>query len=230
MPNSAPEQPWMHILVDFVVKLPEAQGYNAILVVCDRMSKMVHIIPTTEATSAQGLAALYRDHVWKLHGLPESIISDRGPQFAAQMTKELNAMLGIRSNLAMAFHPQSDGQTERMNQELKQYLRVFVDHKQETWPECLALAEFAYNNKAQASTKQSPFFVNYGRHPRMGFEPRREGKHPAAQEFVEQMKEVHEEAQAALKKAQDDMKVYADRRRSESRRQSHALHTEPQHS
>ena len=81
--------------MDFVVKLPEAQGYDAILVVCDRMSKMVHIIPTTEATSAQGLAMLYRDNVWKLHGLPELIILDRGPQFAAQMTKELNAMLRI---------------------------------------------------------------------------------------------------------------------------------------
>ena len=95
MPNSALERPWMHILVDFVVKLLEAQGYNAILVVCDRMSKMVHIIPTTKATSMQGLAALYRDNVWKLHGLPESIILDRGPQFAAQMTKELNTMLRI---------------------------------------------------------------------------------------------------------------------------------------
>ena len=116
----------------------------------------------------------------------------------------------------MAFHPQSDGQTERMNQELEQYLQAFVDHKQETWPECLALTEFAYNNKAQVSTKQSPFFINYGRHPRMGFEPRREGKHPAAQEFVEQMKGVHEEAQATLKKAQDDMKVYTDHRRSEA--------------
>ena len=103
-----------------------------------------------------------------------------------------------------------------MNQELEQYLRAFIDHKQETWPECLAHAEFAYNNKAQASTKQSPFFINYGRHPRMGFGPRREGKHPAAQEFVEQMKEVHEEAQAALKKAQDDMKVYADCHRSKA--------------
>ena len=95
MPNAAPEWLWTHILVDFVVKLPEAQGYDAILVVCDQMSKMVHIILTTEAMSAQGLAALYRDNVWKLHGLPESIISDQGPQFAAQMTKELNMMLGI---------------------------------------------------------------------------------------------------------------------------------------
>ena len=112
MPNSAPEKPWTHISVDFIVKLPEAQGYNAILVVCNRMSKMIHVIPTMEETSAQGLAALYRDNVWKLHGLPESIISDRGPQFAAQLTRELNAMLGIKLDLSTAFHPQTDGQTE----------------------------------------------------------------------------------------------------------------------
>ena len=95
-------------------------------------------------------------------------------------------------------------------------MRSFIDHKQESWPECLAMAEFAYNNKAQASTKASPFFVNTGKHLRMGFEPRREGKHPAATEFVEKMKGIHEEAQAALKKSQDDMKVYADRKRSEA--------------
>lgn len=92
-----------------------------------------------EVMLAQGLAVLYQDHVWKLHGLPESIISDRGPQFAVQLTKELNVMLGIRSDLATAFHLQSDGQTERMNQDIEQYLRSFVDHKQETWPECLQL-------------------------------------------------------------------------------------------
>ena len=109
-------------------------------------------------------------------------------------------MLGIHSNLATAFHPQSDGQTKQMTQELEQYLQAFMDHKQETWLECLALTEFTYN-KAQASTKQSLFFINYGRHPRMGFEFRREGKHPAAQEFVEKMKEVHEE-----EKAQDILK------------------------
>jgi Integrase core domain. len=89
---------------------------------------------TTEKTSAGGLAKLFRDHVWKLHGLPESIISDRGPQFAAGLMKELNAMLGIQTKLSTAFHPQTDGQTERMNQELEQYLRMFIDHCQEQWP------------------------------------------------------------------------------------------------
>jgi len=83
MPNSTPEKPWMHISADFITNLPLAQGYNSILVVVDRLTKMVHFIPTIEKTSTEGLAQLFRDNVWKLHRLPESIISDRGPQFAA---------------------------------------------------------------------------------------------------------------------------------------------------
>jgi len=95
MSNTIPEKSWSHILADFITKLPLAQGYDAILVVCDRFSKMVHFIVTMEKTLVEGLAKLFRDHVWKLHGLPESIISDRGVQFAAGMMKELNQLLGI---------------------------------------------------------------------------------------------------------------------------------------
>jgi len=105
MPNSIPEKPWTHILADFITKLPLAQGYNSILVVVDRLTKMVYFIPTMEKTSAEGLAQLFRDNVWKLHGLPESIISDRRPQFAAGLMQELNKMLGIKSKLSMAFYP-----------------------------------------------------------------------------------------------------------------------------
>jgi len=110
MPNSILEKPWMHILADFITKLPLAQGYDSILVVVDWLTKMVHFIPTTEKMSAEGLARLFRDNVWKLHGLPESIILDKGPQFAAGLMKELNEMLGIKSKLSMAFHPQTDRQ------------------------------------------------------------------------------------------------------------------------
>jgi len=115
-------------LADFITKLPIAQGYDSILVVVDRLTKMVHFIPTTEKTSVEGLARLFRDNVWKLYGLPKSIISDRGPQFAAGLMRELNQMLGIESKMLTAFHPQIDGQTERVNQELEQYLRIFIDH------------------------------------------------------------------------------------------------------
>ena len=111
--------------------MPLAQGYDSILVVVDRLTKIVHFIPTMEKTSAKGLAQLFRDNVWKLHGLPQSIISDRGPQFAAGLMQELNRMLGIKSKLSTAFHSQTDGQTERVNQKLEQYLRIFINYRQE---------------------------------------------------------------------------------------------------
>jgi len=115
MPNSIPERPWTHISVDFIMKLPLAQGYDSILVVVNRLIKIVHFIPTTEKTSAEGLARLFRDNIWKLYKLPKSIILDRGPQFAARLMKELNGMLGIKDKLLTAFHPQTDRQTDRVN-------------------------------------------------------------------------------------------------------------------
>ena len=212
MPNSILEKPWTHILADFITKLPLVQGYDSILVVVDRLTKMVHFIPTTEKMSAEELARLFRDNIWKLHGLPKSIISDRGPQFTARLIKELNEMLGIKSKLLTVFHPQTDRQTERVNQELEQYLRMFIDHRQEQWPEWLGTAEFAYNNKAQ-STRMSPFKANYGQDPRMGFEGRKKGKYAGAGKFVEKMKEIQEEAKAILRKAQEDIRKYADKKR-----------------
>jgi len=131
MPNSILERPWTHILADFITKLPLVQGYNSILVVVDWLTKMVHFIPTTEKTLAEELARLFRDNMWKLHGLPESIISDRRPQFTAGLMRELNEMLEIKSKLSMVFYSQTDGQTERVNQELEQYLRMFINHRQE---------------------------------------------------------------------------------------------------
>ena len=130
MPNSIPDKAWMYISADFITKLLLAQGYNSILVVVDRFTKMAHFVPTTEKTMAEGLARLFRDNVWRLHRLPKSIISDRGPQFVAALMRELNEMLGIKTKLSTAFHPQTDGQTERMNQELEQYLWMFIDHCQ----------------------------------------------------------------------------------------------------
>jgi len=99
--------------------------------------------------------------MWKLHGLLESVVSDRGLQFVAELTKELNRILGIETRLSTAFHPQMDGQMERMNQELEQYLRFFVEHRQKDWPEWLVLAEFAVNNKVHTATKVSLYNIIY---------------------------------------------------------------------
>jgi len=176
---------------------------------------MVHFIPTTEKTMVEGLAKLFRDNVWKLHGLSKSIISDRGPQFAAGLMRELNRMLGIESKMSTAFHSQTDSQTERVNQELEQYLRMFIDHRQEQWPDWLGTAEFAYNNKVHSSTKTLPLKANYGQDPRMGFEVRKKRKYKGAEKFVIKIKEVQKEAKAVLGKVQEEMKKYADRKRAE---------------
>ena len=109
MPNSIPEKAWTYISADFITKLLLAQGYDSILVVVDRFTKMVHFIPTTERTSAEELAQLFRDNIWKLYGLPDSIILNRGPQFMAGMMKELNHILGIKTKLSTVFHPQTNG-------------------------------------------------------------------------------------------------------------------------
>jgi len=124
-------------------------------------------------------------------------------------------MLGIKSKLSTVFYPQTDGQTERVNQELEQYLRMFIDHRQEQWTEWLGTAEFVYNNKMYSSTRTLSFKANYGQDPRMGFEGRKKRKYQGAEKFIEKMKKIQEEAKAALKKAQEEIKKYADRKRVE---------------
>ena len=214
--SEVPQKMWIYLMVDFITKLPVVAGKDAVLVVCNQLSKMTHFVATMEGTLAEGLARLFRDNVWKLHGLPESVVSDRRPQFAAELTKELNRMLGIKTKLSTAFHPQTDGQTERMNQELEQYLQFFIEHRQKDWPEWLVVAEFAINNKVHTATKFSPFMANYGKELRMGGDIRRKGKVESATEFVERMKKVQEEVEAVLKKTQEEMKRYADRGRRET--------------
>ena len=137
------------------------------------------------------------------------VISNHGPQFVSGFMKELNKALGIEMKLSTAYHPQTDGQTEGINQELKQYLRMSVDYHQMNWPEWLAIAEFPYNNKIQTSTKMLPFYANYGFNPHMGIEPQREVKIQAVDRFIE-LRKIQGEAEAALCKAHDNMKCFAD--------------------
>ena len=144
------------------------------------------------------------------------MVSDRGPQFVAELTKELNRMLGIETRLSTVFHSQTDGQMERMNQELEQYLRFFVDYRQKDWLEWLASAEFVVNNKAHLAMKLSPFMVNYGRELRMEGDIKKRGKVEKAMEFAERMKKVHKEAGAALTKVQENMKRQTDKGRKET--------------
>jgi len=133
----------------------------------------------------------------------------------AGIMKELNRMLEIESKLLTVFYPQTDGQIERVNQELEQYLRMFINHRQKKWPDWLETAEFAYNNKAHSSTKVSPFKANYRQDPKMGFEMRRKGKYKGVEKIMTRIKEIQKEAKAVLGKAQEEIKKYADRKREE---------------
>ena len=142
-----PEKPWTHLTVEFITKLLLVARGDVILVVCGRLSKITHFVATTKEISAEGLVWLFRDNMGKLHGLPENIVSDKGLQFAAELMKELNQMLGIETRLSTTFHLQTDGQIECMNQKLEQYLQFFVDYRQKYWSEWLVLAEFTANNK-----------------------------------------------------------------------------------
>ena len=136
---------------------------------------------------AEGLARLFRNNIWKLHRLLESVISDRGLQFAAELTKELNRMLGIKTKLLMAFHPQTDRQTEW---KFKQYLKFFMEYRQRDWPEWLATVEFTVNNKVHSTTKVLPFIANYRRELRIEADIKRKGKVKKAIEFSERMRRM----------------------------------------
>jgi hypothetical protein len=125
-PLPIPEGRWDVASADFIVELPESQGHDTIMVVVDSVGKRAHFIETHTTVTALGAAQLYLQHVWKLHGLLWTMISDRSPQFVAQFTCELYRLLGIKLAASTAYHPQTDGQTECVNQELEQYLSVFV--------------------------------------------------------------------------------------------------------
>src|SRR5882724_8435940 len=124
MPNRIPDCRWQTISVDLITELPQSHRYDTIMVVIDCFSKCTHTIPTTSDVTASGVAQLFRDHVWKLHGLPEEVISDRGTQFVSNFVRSLSQLLKIRIVASTTYHPQTDGQTERVNQEVKQFLRL----------------------------------------------------------------------------------------------------------
>jgi transposase InsO family protein len=213
-PLPIPARRWEQISVDFIAELPSAHGFDTIMNIVDSVSKRAHFIPTHTTITAEGAARLYLTHVWKLHGLPQWVVSDRGPQFVAGFTRELYRLLGIKLASSTAYHPQTDGQTERANQELEQYLQLFTNERQDDWDELIPLAEFQHNNKVHSSTQQTPFMLDTGQHPRMDFELHQHpSKIEAVNEFKDRMEKALEEAWSALAQVQEDMAHYYNRKR-----------------
>ncbi|KAG0160695.1 hypothetical protein PDIDSM_8225 [Penicillium digitatum] len=216
-----PERAWQDISMDFITHLPLSYGYDAILVVVDRLTKMKHFIHCKGTCNAEEVARLYTRHVWKLHGLPNTVVSDRGPQFVAQFWKHLTKRLRITNLLSTAYHPETDGQTERANAVLEQYLRAYVSYLQDDWSEWLLLAEFTANSHYSESTRVSPFYANYGFHPRIGFEPSQPASHPAtrdAEKFATRMQELTEYVRAEILSAQARYEEQTNRHRAPARR------------
>ena len=181
----------------------------------DRLTKMAHFAPCSTSTTADDLSDIFINSVFKLHGLPKQIISDRGPQFISHFWNSFCEKLQIKVSLSSAFHPQTDGQTERVNQTLEQYLRCFLSYNQDNWVSLLPLAEFAYNNANNASTGVSPFFANYGHHPRMdslqnalSFDNTN-----STQDKAEHIQDILQDLKTRLLKAQESHKTFADQKR-----------------
>jgi transposase InsO family protein len=197
--------------MDYIVELPKSEGYNAIYVCVDRLTKMAHFIPTTTTVTAEQTAQLFYRYVFKDHGLPRDIVSDRGPQFVSQFMRHLLEKLGIQGNRSTSHHPQSDGQTERVNQTLEQYLRVYCDYQQDNWYELLPLAEFVYNNTQNASTRMSPFFANKGHHPRCHINVAAESANPAVETLANRLRTAHHQLRTNLQHARERYKAQYDR-------------------
>jgi len=165
-PLPIPGRCWESVSMDLIVKLPQtAANHDSILVFVDRLSKMVHLVPTTESLDAIGFARLFVDHVVRLHGMPATLVFDRGPQFNIKFWEHVCKLTGLRRCMSSAYHPQTDGQTKRTNRTLEEMLRSYVAPDRLDWDKHLACAEFAINNSWQESVRNTPFFLNYGQHP-----------------------------------------------------------------
>jgi hypothetical protein len=162
-PLSIPMWKWDDISMDFIVGLPlTARKKDSIWVIIDRLTKTAHFIAVHTTYSVQQYAELYMDHIVLFHGIPKTIISDRGTQFVARFWEQLHECLGTKLIRSSSYHPQTDGQTERINQILEDMLRASILHFDKSWDKCLSLAEFSYNNSYQASLKMAPFDALYG--------------------------------------------------------------------
>ena len=153
--------------MDFIVKLPISKSYDTILTITDTFLKASIFIPCNKSINAKSTAKLYATYVLPHYGLPTHIISDRDPHFTSTFSRELCRTLGINQNISMAYHPQTDGQSERTNQRLEQYLRIFIDYHQQNWASLLPLAQYTLNTWPNATTKKAPFELIMGHIPQV---------------------------------------------------------------
>jgi hypothetical protein len=220
-PLPVPGEPWESISMDMVVDLPQtADGFDSITVFVDRYTKMVHLAPCKKQDTARDIATLFVQKVFCMHGLPKHMVTDRDPKFTSVFWEEVFRYLEVDHSLTSAYHPQSDGNTERVNRVMEDMLRHYVDLEQSNWSKLLPVVEFAINNSYHESIKTTPFMANFGRTPRTPLKnvckqyvPQRDA--PAVKEFLTKLQEAQALAKRNLEAAQQRQKAYADRHRRE---------------
>lgn len=220
-PLPVPSAAWESISLDFIVKLPPSREpltkavFDSILVVVCRLTKYAYFIPYKEASTAEELAYVFLQRILSNHGMPKEIISDRDKLFTSKFWTSLTRQLGSKQKMSTSYHPQTDGQTERINQIVEQYLRFYLNYQQDNWVELLPLAQFAYNSARTSTTEQSPFFANYGHEPQAYHEEIIGPEAPTATKKTQQIKEIQNEIQQHLLFIQQRMAKYANRKRIE---------------
>jgi hypothetical protein len=218
MPLPIPERPWQTFTMDLITQLPRSRsGHDAIVVYCDKLTKQAHYAATHTNVTAPQLATITIREIVRLHGVPESIVSDRDPRFTAHFWRSFWLQLGSSLAFSTAYHPQTDGQTERQNRTLEEMLRPRVNFQQDDWDEHLAMAELAYNSSQQASTGFTPFYLNYGQEAVMPLDlaiaPMRPINNPAAADRIRRLQEDLTRARQHIEAAQQRQAKYADAHR-----------------
>ena len=199
--------------MDFIEELPLSGGFNSILVISDRSSKQGIFIACDIHITAPELARLFLIHVFSKHGVPSHVTSDRGSEFVSHFFRSLGELLNMKLHYTSGYHPSADGQTERANQTLEQYIRMYCSYQQDDWHFLLPLAEFAYNNAPNASTGLTPFFANKGYHPSISIHPERDVASSYAKDFAVDLQGLHDFLREQITSAQEYFKDTADRRR-----------------
>jgi transposase InsO family protein len=215
-PLPTPEAPWKFISYDYVTGLPVSNGHDAILVVLDLFTKMGHFIAANSTDTAEDAARRFRREIWRLHGLPTDTASDRGTQFNAAFLRGLYEHLGIKPRFSTAYHPQTDGQTERANAVLESYLRMYTSRRQDDWADFLDMAEFAFNNRINTSTGTSPFRANYGFDPVFTTVPVVQQPSREGDDTAKRLKEIHDELVYTLERAKTRYAEFYDRHKDDT--------------
>jgi hypothetical protein len=215
-PLPVPSKPWAIVSLDFIEGLPKSQSYDSILVVVDKFSKYAHFIPLAHPYTALTIAQLYFNHIYKLHGLPEALISDRDRVFTGNLWQELFKLSDTKLLMSSSYHPQTDGQTERVNQCLEAFLRCAIHSCPKAWHKWISLAEYWYNTSFHTSLGLTPFEVLYGYPPRhFGIANPLDCSVPELSEWLQNRDMLTKVIQQQLLRAQQRMKAHADNKRSE---------------